>query len=122
MRHSWDDDETRAPIARGNPAEAPGSADDPRFDRWLSRRLHEAYDSVLREDVPADLERLVRQFAEQTGDHQPDPSGMAAAAAAPVRRNGFGHGKASADLSLSEALRSRHVGFGWHGTIQMLRG
>jgi hypothetical protein len=38
---------------------------DPRFDRWLSRRLHEAYDSVLKEALPADLERLVQQLAVQ---------------------------------------------------------
>ena len=36
--------------------------DDPRFDRWLSRRLHEAYDGVLKEQLPADLEQLVRQL------------------------------------------------------------
>ena len=34
------------------------------FDRWLSRRLHEAYDTVLREQLPAELEQLVRQLAE----------------------------------------------------------
>jgi hypothetical protein len=38
---------------------------DLRFDRWLSRRLHEAYDSVLKEALPADLERLVQQLAAQ---------------------------------------------------------
>lgn len=38
---------------------------DPRFDRWLSRRLHEAYDSVLKEALPAELERLVLQLAAQ---------------------------------------------------------
>lgn len=35
---------------------------DPRFDRWLSRRLHEAYDGVLREQLPSDLEQLVRKL------------------------------------------------------------
>ncbi len=36
---------------------------DPRFDRWLSRRLHEAYDGVLKEQLPEDLDRLMRQFS-----------------------------------------------------------
>jgi hypothetical protein len=38
---------------------------DPRFDRWLNRRLHEAYDSVLKEQVPAELDQLVRQLSLQ---------------------------------------------------------
>ena len=33
------------------------------FDRWLSRRLHEAYDNVLREPLPGELEQLVLQLA-----------------------------------------------------------
>lgn len=36
---------------------------DPQFDRWLSRRLHEAYDGILKEQLPTDLERLVQQLA-----------------------------------------------------------
>lgn len=61
---------------------------DPRFDRWLSRRLHEAYDSVLKEQVPAELEQLVRQLALQQDEGCHDghggvaPEEAAAAAAA----------------------------------------
>jgi hypothetical protein len=36
---------------------------DPQFDRWLSRRLHEAYDGILKEQLPPDLDRLVQQLA-----------------------------------------------------------
>lgn len=36
---------------------------DPQFDRWLSRRLHEAYDGILKEQLPIDLDRLVQQLA-----------------------------------------------------------
>jgi hypothetical protein len=36
---------------------------DPQFDRWLSRRLHEAYDGILKERLPTDLDRLVEQLA-----------------------------------------------------------
>lgn len=41
---------------------------DPRFDRWLSRRLHEAYDGVLKEQLPADLDRLVQQIDAQRSE------------------------------------------------------
>jgi hypothetical protein len=43
------------------------AAIDPRFDRWLSRRLHEAYDSVLREALPPELSCLVQQLAAREG-------------------------------------------------------
>ena len=36
---------------------------DHHFDRWLVRKLHDAHDSVLREPMPAELERLVQLFA-----------------------------------------------------------
>jgi hypothetical protein len=32
------------------------------FDRWLTGHLREMYDEVLRETVPEDLVRMVRQF------------------------------------------------------------
>jgi hypothetical protein len=32
------------------------------FDRWLTGHLREMYDEVLRERVPEDLVRMVRQF------------------------------------------------------------
>lgn len=68
MPDGQDKDGVRAPMLRGD-----GRADlgltamsaDPRFDRWLSRRLHEAYDGVLKEALPAELERLVLQLAAQ---------------------------------------------------------
>lgn len=41
---------------------------DPRFDRWLSRRLHEAYDSVLKEQLPPDMARLVQQLGARRSD------------------------------------------------------
>ena len=37
------------------------------FDRWLSRRLHEAYDNVLRERLPSEMEQLVLQLAANHG-------------------------------------------------------
>lgn len=53
-------------------AEAAGKAapTDARFDRWLSRRLHEAYDSVLKEALPSDLERLVHALAQGSDEPQ----------------------------------------------------
>lgn len=44
---------------------------DARFDRWLSRRLHEAYDDVLKQALPPDLERLVHALAQ--GNDGPSP-------------------------------------------------
>lgn len=44
---------------------------DPRFDRWLSRRLHEAYDGVLKERLPAELDDLVRQLGVERPNQGP---------------------------------------------------
>jgi hypothetical protein len=38
------------------------SHQDAGFDRWLTGHLREMYDEVLRETVPEDLVRMVRQF------------------------------------------------------------
>lgn len=38
---------------------------DARFDRWLSCRLHDAYDNVLKEHLPPDLARLVELLKAQ---------------------------------------------------------
>jgi hypothetical protein len=60
-------------VLRGSALEMPArpAAIDPRFDRWLSRRLHEAYDNVLREALPPELSCLVQQLAarEETARH-----------------------------------------------------
>jgi hypothetical protein len=32
------------------------------FDRWLKAKLHHTYDSVLEEEVPADLMQLLQAF------------------------------------------------------------
>jgi hypothetical protein len=49
---------------------------DPRFDRWLSRRLHEAYDGVLKEQLPAELDHLVQQLgARRSGGSGPSADG-----------------------------------------------
>jgi hypothetical protein len=37
------------------------------FDRWLTDRLHDLYDPVLKEQVPDDLERLLDRFASRSG-------------------------------------------------------
>jgi hypothetical protein len=56
-----------------------GTADmshqDTGFDRWLTGHLREMYDEVLRERVPEDLVRMVRQFERgsaggSSGQHQ----------------------------------------------------
>ena len=66
MPDSHDSKQAHAPAMRDNGCtSARGQAADPRFDRWLSRRLHEAYDNVLKERLPAELERLVQQLVEQ---------------------------------------------------------
>lgn len=36
---------------------------DASYDRWLTDRLHEVYDPVLREPVPPELERMLGAFA-----------------------------------------------------------
>ena len=50
-----------------NPSPGNGSGDhagiEAGFDRWLSCRLHEAHDGVLREALPEELLRLTRLFA-----------------------------------------------------------
>lgn len=46
-------------------------SNDPRFDRWLSRRLHEAYDGVLREQLPVELDRLVQELGRQRREPGP---------------------------------------------------
>lgn len=52
------------------------SRQDAGFDRWLTGHLREMYDEVLREAVPEDLVRMVRQFDRPTGSketqHQAD--------------------------------------------------
>ena len=50
-------------LGKGLEPQAGSAAIDPRFDRWLSRRLHEAYDSVLREALPPELSFLVQRLA-----------------------------------------------------------
>ena len=32
------------------------------YERWLTDRLHELYDPILREPIPDDLERLLGSF------------------------------------------------------------
>lgn len=64
MAHSGNIKDMRAPVPFVASVDVPvGMPTDARFDRWLGRRLHEAYDSVLREALPPELERLVQAFA-----------------------------------------------------------
>jgi hypothetical protein len=91
MPDSRDKDGARAPVLRGNGRAELGSDvmnSDPRFDRWLSRRLHEAYDSVLKEALPAELERLVLQLAAQEDASPREALGQQEAPDAPHRRDG----------------------------------
>lgn len=51
------------------------SRQDAGFDRWLTGHLREMYDEVLREAVPEDLVRMVRQFdrpSSEEAQHQAD--------------------------------------------------
>lgn len=50
------------------------SALDAGFDRWLSRQLHEMYDPVLGEPLPAELAELLAGFDARTGGTAPDPA------------------------------------------------
>ena len=45
MPHSRDNQDPPRPDLRGLQPDAASAAEDRRFDRWLSRRLHEAYDN-----------------------------------------------------------------------------
>jgi hypothetical protein len=57
-----DDDSKRQP--KGT---AEVSRENAGFDRWLTGHLREMYDEVLRESVPEDLVRMVRQFGRSRG-------------------------------------------------------
>jgi hypothetical protein len=72
MPHRVDNQEPPRPDLRETQRGAASVAEDRRFDRWLSRRLHEAYDNVLREALPADLDRLVHRFSAEAADPGPD--------------------------------------------------
>jgi hypothetical protein len=63
MPHSRDNRDPPRPDLREKQPDSASAAEDRRFDRWLSRRLHEAYDTVLREALPSDLDRLVHRFS-----------------------------------------------------------
>ena len=63
MPHSRDNRDSSRPDLRETQPDSVSAAEDRRFDRWLSRRLHEAYDNVLREALPSDLDRLVHRFS-----------------------------------------------------------
>ena len=39
---------------------------DPAFERWLARQMHEMYDEVLAEEVPAELLRVVDRATGKT--------------------------------------------------------
>lgn len=68
-RHDERGSSASATCTKPNLGRANGVADD-RFDRWLSWRLHDAYDSVLKEKLPAELEHMMRQLGarlEQNG-------------------------------------------------------
>lgn len=68
MPHNRNMKDMRAPVSNDGSADAgPGVSNDPRFDRWISRQLHETYDAVLREKLPPDLERLVLAFRSMPG-------------------------------------------------------
>jgi hypothetical protein len=49
------------------------SAEDARFDRWLSRRLHEAYDNILKEELPPDLAVLIEALGQRGSGEAPAP-------------------------------------------------
>jgi hypothetical protein len=68
MSHRVDNQEPPRPDLRETQPDAASAAEDRRFDRWLSRRLHEAYDNVLREALPPDLDRLVHRFSAEAAD------------------------------------------------------
>jgi hypothetical protein len=72
MPHSRDNQDPPRPDLREAQPDAASAAEDRRFDRWLSRRLHEAYDNVLREALPPDLDRLVQRFSAETASSGSD--------------------------------------------------
>jgi hypothetical protein len=75
MPHRVDDREPPQPGLRKTQPGAASAAEDRRFDRWLSRRLHEAYDNVLRETLPSDLDRLVHRFSAEAAGSGSDAAG-----------------------------------------------
>lgn len=63
MPHGRDQNDPWTAGPRSDMCNPSRTGSDPQFDRWLSRRLHEAYDGILKERLPTDLDRLVQQLA-----------------------------------------------------------
>jgi hypothetical protein len=94
MPHSRDNQDPPRPDVRETQPDAASAAEDRRFDRWLSRRLHEAYDNVLREALPSDLDRLVQRFSAEAAGSGPE------AGASSGLDDGMRGGRRSAPLQL----------------------
>jgi hypothetical protein len=63
--------------AKGSDASAPGKNEghsrrrgSSGFDRWLTERLHDVYDPVLKEKVPDEFDRLLDDFAKRPNGHK----------------------------------------------------
>ncbi|MFO1071272.1 MAG: hypothetical protein U1E17_00855 [Geminicoccaceae bacterium] len=80
----------RAPRRGSDGSQHEAGIPDTRFDRWLSCRLHDAYDGVLKEQMPADLARLVAMLGAQS---DPDTQSQPAANEA-----GHAHGAQAAPM------------------------
>lgn len=57
----------RPPVTTPRERRRQRSALDAGFDRWLSRQLHQMYDPVLGEPLPAELAELLSGFDERSG-------------------------------------------------------
>ena len=58
-QNSQDKSVPRAPEAEAGTPDPSASAGDQAFDIWLHRRLHQLYDSVAAEPIPAELLRMI---------------------------------------------------------------
>ena len=62
----------RPPVTTPRERRRQRSALDAGFDRWLSRQLHQMYDPVLGEPLPAELAELLAGFDERSGKSAPE--------------------------------------------------
>lgn len=124
MPESRDHDSPQDTFLRHDGAPGSGAASgDPAFDRWLSRRLHETYDSVLKEELPDELDRLVRQIVakEDASKTEADGHRDGGKATPPRRCNGSAADRRQREPGSERAPQGRRLSF-FFGSSSALRG
>lgn len=122
MPESRDHDSSQDAFLRHDGAPGNGAVPgDPAFDRWLSRRLHETYDSVLKEELPDELDRLVRRIVAKEDASKADSHRDGGKATPPLRCNGSAADRRQREPGSERAPRGRRLSF-FFGSSSVLRG